>query len=64
MLAPFFTLATVSPSRQRGLRNAVAAHVALVGCAILALLHLSPKAGLLAFGNLLLVEGRRWSAGG
>src|SRR5262245_19809632 len=57
MLAPFFVLAAVSPSRQRAFRNAVAAHLALTAGGVLALLRLGPTAGLVAFGNLLLVAG-------
>lgn len=56
MLAPFFVLAARSPTRQRGLRQAVAAHLAVLAAGTLALARLG-DGGLPIFANLLLVAG-------
>src|SRR5262245_10882514 len=57
MLAPFFALAARSPSRQRSFRNVVAAHLVLLGAAVLLLLRLGPGAGLVAFGHMVFIAG-------
>src|SRR6266581_4858954 len=54
---PFFTLAAVSPSRQRTLRTVVGAHLTALGLTALGLQWLGMLARPLAVGNVLLIAG-------
>lgn len=56
MLLPFFTLAMVAPQRQRSLRTAAAAHVALLGAALTGV-ALSATRSAPLIGQALLVAG-------
>jgi hypothetical protein len=56
MLTPFFTLAAVSPGRQRTFRSLVAAHLTVLGCGA-ALLFASPAFGGALLGHVVLIAG-------
>src|SRR5882672_7742915 len=56
-MLPFFTLAAVSPSRQRALRTLLAAHLAAFGLTVLGLQLAGALARPLAVGNVLLILG-------
>src|SRR2546426_12793236 len=57
MFSPFFTLAAVSPSRQRSFRSLACAHVLLVSVGAFVLGLRPGPASTLVIGNLLLVAG-------
>src|SRR5262245_30034470 len=57
MLAPFFTLAARSPSRQRAFRTAVAAHLVVLAGAALVLCQQGRHASTALVGHVLLVAG-------
>src|SRR5262245_54292757 len=56
-MLPFFTLAALSPSRQRALRTLLAAHLAALGLTVLGLQWAGALARPLAVGNVLLILG-------
>lgn len=56
-MLPFFTLAAVSPSRQRALRMLLAGHVAALGMTALGLQWIGALARPLAVGNVVLIAG-------
>jgi hypothetical protein len=57
MFAPFFVLAAQSPSRQSAFRQAVAAHLVLLGVGVLIVIHQAAGVGAVVLGHLLLVTG-------
>src|SRR6478672_6293547 len=57
MLAPFFALAAVSPTRQKTLRRVVCAHVGLLLVTTLLFTSHKPAEGPALLGHLLLVAG-------
>src|SRR6266542_5533878 len=56
MLSPFFTLAAVSPGRQRTFRSLVAAHLVILACGV-ALLFTYREHGRPLLGHVLLIAG-------
>lgn len=56
-MLPFFTLAAVSPNRQRALRTMLIAHLAALGIATLGLHMIGARARPLVVGNVLLILG-------
>jgi hypothetical protein len=57
MFAPFFVLAAQSPSRQATFRQAVAAHLVLLGIGVLIVVRVGAREGAVVLGHLLLVTG-------
>lgn len=57
MIAPFFRLAAVSPTRQRAFRLLAIAHVATLGCVVVSQVLATSSNPRMLMGNVLLVAG-------